>query len=88
MSPKSLLRDRRCRSPLDEMAEGTSFKRILPEEGAAAQSPEQVKKLIFTTGKIYYDIRDRRDEAALSNDIAIARIEQVFPLVFYASCLD
>jgi len=46
-------------------------------DGTATHSPEQVKKLIFTTGKIYYDIRDQRDEAGLSNDIAIARIEQV-----------
>ena len=77
MSPKSLLRDRRCRSSLDEMAEGTFFKRVIPEEGVATQNGEQVKKLVFCTGKIYYDIRDKRDEQNLSSDIAVARIEQV-----------
>lgn len=82
MSPKSLLRDRRCRSTLDEMAEGTHFKRLIPDDGIASQNPEQVKKLIFCTGKIYYDIRDKRDEENLSGDIAIARIEQLSPFPF------
>lgn len=77
MSPKSLLRDRRCRSTLDEMAEGTVFQRIISDDGQATKNPEQVKKLVFCTGKIYYDIRDKRDESGLSSDIAVTRIEQV-----------
>ena len=85
MSPKSLLRDRRCRSTLDEMAEGTSFQRIIPDQGEASQNPEAVKKLVFCTGKIYYDIRDKRDESGLSGDIAVTRIEQVSVIVFKSS---
>jgi len=82
MSPKSLLRDRRCRSTLDEMAEGTTFQRIIPDKGEASQNPEGVKKLVFCTGKIYYDIRDKRDESGLSSDIAVTRIEQLSPFPF------
>ena len=62
MTPKSLLRHPECRSSFDDMTPGTSFKRVLPEAGAAAQNPEGVKKLIFCTGKVYYDlIKHRRD---------------------------
>jgi len=82
MSPKSLLRDRRCRSTLDEMAEGTTFQRIIPDQGEASQNPDGVKKLVFCTGKIYYDIRDKRDECGLSSDIAVTRIEQLSPFPF------
>ena len=62
MTPKSLLRHPECRSSFDDMVPGSSFKRLLPEAGVAAQNPEGVKKLIFCTGKVYYDlIKHRRD---------------------------
>ena len=77
MTPKSLLRLEAARSNLSEMDVGSDFRRLIPEEGSCAQNPENVKKLIFCTGKIYYEILKERDQRGLSNDIAISRIEQV-----------
>ena len=45
-----------ARSSLDEMLPGTHFRRTLPEDGEAAAKPDQVKKLIFCSGKVYYDL--------------------------------
>ena len=56
MSPKSLLRAKEARSDLCEMTEGTSFTRLYSETGAAAENSESVKKLVFCSGKIYYEI--------------------------------
>lgn len=56
MSPKSLLRAKEARSELSEMTEGTTFTRMYPETGAATENSENVKKLIFCSGKIYYEI--------------------------------
>ena len=77
MSPKSLLRLPECRSSFDEMLEGTSFKRIYPEEGIASENPSEVKKLIFCSGKTYYDLFNERKNNKLESQIAIVRIEQL-----------
>ena len=61
---------------------GTSFKRIYPEEGVATQNPENVKKIIFCSGKTYYDLFDERKKRQLESEIAIIRIEQLCPFPF------
>jgi len=44
------------------MVTGTEFKRMITESGPASQNPEAVKKIIFCTGKVFYDlIKARRD---------------------------
>ncbi|CAF0807367.1 unnamed protein product [Rotaria sordida] len=82
MSPKSLLRLPACRSTFDEMITGTSFKRIHPEGGAATENPDGVKKIIFCSGKTYYDLIEERHKNKLDFEIAIARIEQLCPFPF------
>lgn len=77
MTPKSLLRHPEARSSFDEMKEGTDFLRIIPEEGPAAQNPSGVKKLLFCSGKVYYDLKKARAEKKMEANIAIARMEQV-----------
>ena len=52
MTPKSLLRHPECRSSFDEMIPGTEFQRLIPDDGPANKNPENVKKLIFCTGKL------------------------------------
>lgn len=59
------------------MIPGTEFKRVIPEEGPAAQNPSRVQKLIFCSGKVYYDLKKKRAEKGMENEIAIARVEQV-----------
>ncbi|CAF4697287.1 unnamed protein product [Rotaria socialis] len=82
MSPKSIFRLPACRSTFDEMLPGTSFKRIYPEEGVASENPADVKKIIFCSGKTYYDLVDARKNNQLESQVAIVRIEQICPFPF------
>lgn len=82
MTPKALLRDPRCQSSFDDMKTGTSFIRAYTEEGKAAQNPESVKKIIFCSGKVYYELRDQRAKRQLDDQVAIVRIEQLAPFPF------
>lgn len=77
MSPKSLLRHKDAISSFDDMNEGSKFRRVIPESGAATQNAAGVKKLIFCSGKVYYDLIYEREKKELNDQIAIARIEQV-----------
>lgn len=77
MTPKSLLRHPEARSPFDEMIDGTEFKRIIPDHGPASQNQNGVKKLMFCTGKMYYDIVKAIKEKGLESQIALTRVEQV-----------
>ncbi|XP_014260550.1 2-oxoglutarate dehydrogenase, mitochondrial isoform X1 [Cimex lectularius] len=79
MTPKSLLRHPEAKSSFDEMTEDTQFLRVIPEKGPAAQNPSGVKKLIFCSGKVFYDIKKARAEKKLEEQIAIARVEQISP---------
>jgi 2-oxoglutarate dehydrogenase E1 component len=79
VAPKNLLRDKRCTSTLEEMGEGTRFTRLFGEvDPEIAAKPDAIKRLIFCSGKIYYDLvedRTRREDA----DCAIVRVEQLAP---------
>ncbi|MBW3635492.1 MAG: 2-oxoglutarate dehydrogenase E1 component, partial [Armatimonadetes bacterium] len=76
MSPKSLLRHLECISSLEDLATGT-FQRILPDAGGRV-GPE-IKKVLLCSGKIYYEL-DKEREARGADDVAILRIEQLYPL--------
>ena len=76
MTPKSLLRHRRAVSGLDELATGT-FQRIIPEIDPAIE-PKKVKRVLMCSGKLYYDLLERR-EAEERTDVAIVRFEQLYP---------
>ena len=77
MTPKSLLRHPDAKSSFDEMVEGTAFKRLIPDEGPAVDNAERVKNLLFCTGKVYYDLVKEREQKHHTEDVAIARVEQV-----------
>ena len=78
MTPKSLLRHPRCVSKLDDMAAGSHFKEVLDDE-LLTISPERVTRLIFCSGKVYYDLLDFREKNKIKN-AAIIRVEQLYPL--------
>lgn len=59
--------------------------RVIPEEGPATENPSSVKKLLFCSGKVYYDLKKARSEKNLEKDIAIARVEQVQFIFLYCS---
>ena len=61
------------------MAENTKFKRVIGEESAIIKSsPEKVRRLIFCSGKIYYELVEEREKRGIT-DVAIVRIEQIAP---------
>ncbi len=74
-TPKSLLRDPRCVSTQDELANG-SFQETIDD--TCINKPD-IKTLVFCTGKFYYDLHAER-ELNSRNDVALVRIEQLFPL--------
>ena len=73
MSPKSLLRHKQAVSTIDELAAG-GFRPVLPDD----KNVTDVQTLLFCSGKVYYDIAARR-ERLRRNDIAVVRIEQLYP---------
>ncbi|XP_060516613.1 2-oxoglutarate dehydrogenase complex component E1 isoform X5 [Cylas formicarius] len=82
MTPKSLLRHPEARSSFDEMVEGTEFQRIIADDGPAAQNPQCVQKLIFCSGKVFYDLRKINKEKGIEDKIALIRVEQLTPFPF------
>jgi len=73
-TPKSLLRDPRCVSPIEDLANG-SFQETIDDNTVDKKG---VKTLVFVTGKFYYDITAERENNG-RNDVAVVRIEQLFP---------
>lgn len=74
-TPKSLLRHPLVVSSVDELANGT-FEEVIDD---TTVDKKKVKTLVFCTGKFYYDLLAER-EANGRNDVALVRIEQLFPL--------
>jgi 2-oxoglutarate dehydrogenase E1 component len=73
-TPKSLLRHPRCVSRLEEFAAGP-FREVIPE----VVDPAKVRAVFFCSGKLYFDLLERR-ERDQRDDLAIIRIEQLYPL--------
>jgi len=84
MTPKSLLRHKRCVSKLSEMAEGSSFHRVLWDDAQMGVSTvtlkpdDQIKRVVLCSGKVYFDLLDERDARGL-DDVYLLRIEQFYP---------
>ena len=74
-TPKSLLRHPLAVSKKDDFING-KFEKLIPDNEI---SPKKAKSLVFCSGKFYYDLIKAREEKN-RNDIAIIRIEQLFPL--------
>ncbi len=77
MTPKSLLRHKLCVSKLADMAEGSSFKFVIPEIDALLP-PDAIRRVVLCAGKVYYDLLAERRERGI-NDVAILRLEQFYP---------
>ena len=75
MSPKSLLRHKLANSSLEELAEG-KFQLIIPETEKLDEG--KVRRVVFCSGKVYYNLVERRAKEEI-DDIAIVRIEQLYP---------
>ena len=83
VSPKNLLRNKRCVSDIEDMGPGTHFNRVLDEvdDSIRVDGAEAVKSLVFCTGQIYYELLTEREKQNRS-DVAIVRLEQIAPFAF------
>ena len=75
MSPKSLLRHKLAVSTLEDLTDGEFFP-LIPEQDTL--NPKQVTRLILCSGKVYYDLLEKRRADELTT-VAIVRIEQLYP---------
>uniref|UniRef100_A0A8C7S382 2-oxoglutarate dehydrogenase complex component E1 n=1 Tax=Oncorhynchus mykiss TaxID=8022 RepID=A0A8C7S382_ONCMY len=81
-TPKSLLRHPDAKSNFDDMLPGTHFQRLIPDSGPVCEKPDGVKRIVFCTGKVYYELTRERKNRGMDNTVAIARIEQLSPFPF------
>ena len=77
LTPKSLLRNKDAVSALLDLSLG-NFQNIISDNSV---KPEKVQRLIACSGKVYYDLVNRRLENTQEN-VAIIRIEQLYPFPF------
>src|SRR5262249_14939500 len=75
MTPKSLLRDKLCVSPVQEFT-GARFQEVLDD---AEADPTRVRRVVLCSGKVYYDLYKQRAVVGAS-DVALVRLEQFYPL--------
>jgi 2-oxoglutarate dehydrogenase E1 component len=85
MTPKSLLRHKKCVSSLSEFTTKNTFHRILEDDAYAKNNgllnlkkDNKIEKVVMCSGKIYYDLLQAREHAKNDN-IVFIRIEQLYP---------
>ena len=86
MTPKSLLRHKRCVSFLSDMTPGSSFHRVLRDQAEVVPGATtvklvedaQIKRVILCTGKVYFDLLEEREKRGETR-IQILRLEQLYP---------
>ncbi len=86
MSPKSLLRHKRCVSTYEEMGPKSKFHRVLWDDAQFKPQPGEVelvsdskiKRVVICSGKAYYDLFEEREARAI-NDVYLLRLEQFYP---------
>jgi len=76
MTPKQMLRMRQAVSSFQDLETGT-FRRLLPD--SLERPASEVRQIVLCSGKIYYELAERREELH-RNDIAILRLEQLYPI--------
>lgn len=75
-SPKANLRLPATYSAIEEFTQG-SFKEIIDDESA---DPSKTTKVLFCSGKVYFDLHEKREKDFNTNDVAIIRMEQLYPI--------
>ncbi|MEM1044827.1 MAG: 2-oxoglutarate dehydrogenase E1 component [Pseudomonadota bacterium] len=85
MTPKSLLRNKRCVSKLDEMGPDSTFHRLLwddaqlhPDGPTKLVGDDKIRRVILCSGKVYFDLFDEREKRGI-DDVYIMRVEQLYP---------
>ena len=96
MTPKSLLRHKRCVSTLAAMGPGSSFHRVLWDDADATrpegeirqtsaklQDDDKIRRVVLCTGKVYYDLLEEREKREV-DDVYLMRVEQLYPFPYKA----
>jgi len=86
MTPKSLLRHKKAVSTLAELAEGSSFHRVLWDDAQRGsgltsiklKSDDEIRRVVLCSGKVYYDLLDEREKRGI-DDVYLMRLEQFYP---------
>ncbi|MBA1338135.1 MAG: 2-oxoglutarate dehydrogenase E1 component [Pelagibacterales bacterium] len=85
MTPKSLLRNKKCVSKLEDFTKKNTFHRILEDHAYLTESKlinlkkdKKIEKVIMCSGKIYFDLIDAREKAK-NDSVTFVRIEQLYP---------
>ncbi|HEV2532703.1 2-oxoglutarate dehydrogenase E1 component [Phenylobacterium sp.] len=86
MTPKSLLRHKRAVSNLADMADGTSFHRVMVDGaeagcdvgGVTLKADDKIVRVVLCSGKVYYDLIDHRAKTG-RDDVYVLRLEQFYP---------
>jgi 2-oxoglutarate dehydrogenase E1 component len=86
MTPKSLLRHKRAVSNLADMADGTSFHRVMIDGaeagcdvgGVTLKPDDQIKRVVLCSGKVYFDLVEHRAKTG-RDDVYLLRLEQFYP---------
>ncbi|HXG09077.1 MAG TPA: 2-oxoglutarate dehydrogenase E1 component [Gemmataceae bacterium] len=75
LTPKSLLRLRAAMSPVEEFTAG-HFQEVLDDTTA---DPQRVRRVLLCSGKIFYELAERRAQEENGSAIALVRVEQFYP---------
>jgi len=86
MTPKSLLRHKKAVSTIKDMAEGSSFHRVLHDDaqtrpevsGITIRGDKDIRRVVLCSGKVYYDLLDAREKKGVT-DVYLLRLEQFYP---------
>ena len=85
MTPKSLLRHKRCVSTMKDFTKKNSFHRVLEDDAYHTESnlltlarDKKISKVVICSGKIYFDLIESREKTK-NNKVVFIRIEQIYP---------
>lgn len=79
MSPKAGLRHPMAVSPVADFGPGTRFQEIIDDPTVSARGNKKIKRLLLCSGKVYFDLAAYKEKNQ-RDDVAIVRVEQLFPL--------
>jgi 2-oxoglutarate dehydrogenase E1 component len=86
MTPKSLLRHKRCVSFLSDMEPGTSFHRVFRDQAECVPGAttvklvpdDEIRRVVLCTGKVYFDLMEEREKKNEPR-VQMLRLEQLYP---------
>jgi len=86
MTPKSLLRHKRCVSSLEELGADSTFHRLLWDDAETPngkteiklQADDKIRRVILCSGKVYFDLLEDREKRGV-DDVYLMRLEQLYP---------